>query len=163
MEGSIMGVNLERQTVLIPRYLGPSSVGAASGGKLSLAPETPWALFKELTWHIVVQGITGSPTSGNLIPSFRIGTTYTDPNVNSGNEGNSTVLSFLDDAQIGNFIVEGEDWAPIPYNTSTSPPYHQQRTIRNFGSKCDLYLDTSTLSGGTTPAFLVTVEMEAKG
>lgn len=141
--------------------LGPSSTNAASGGIINLTPRISWAWAEELTFYITVIAINGSPTGGGIVPKFQLGTPYSSLSINSGNQFSAWNLMDLDNIQQGYMIAEGENWPTIPYTVSS--PYTVSRTIRNFGDICNLQLDASSLTGGTTPTMTVCVTMTAKG
>jgi hypothetical protein len=140
--------------------LGPSSTNAASGGIIDLTPRVSWAWADELTFYVTVIAANGSPTGGALVPKFQLGMPYSSLSVNSGNQFSAWNLVDLDNIQKGYMIAEGEDWPSIAYNVTK--PYTVSRTIRNFGDICNLQLDTSSLSGGTSPTLTVSVTMTAK-
>lgn len=145
-------------TILINAVnFGPSSTGAFNGGVLDLTPWTDFSWADEITFTVHISAINGSPMSGSLTGKFQFAAPFTG----GGQQFGSTRLFDLDTNQKASFIEEGEDWGTIAsFNTST--PVTVRRTIRGFGSRCNLHLDTSTLSGGTTPTFTVTVTMSAK-
>lgn len=157
---------MPKQIVLNALKLGPSSTNAANGGIIDLLPWTDFSAFKELTFYIVVSAINGVPTGGSLKAKFQLGS----PHVTSQNQFSSISLADLDTAQKGSLIVEG-DW-PNPictYNQtvggsaiSATNALTVKRTIKDFGTICNLQLDASSLTGGTTPTFTVTVVMEGK-
>lgn len=134
---------------------GPSSVKAANGGVIDLLPWHDWTWAEEITFTITASAANGVPTSGALTPKFQLGIPFV-----SGNQFSTNRLFDLESDQVSKLIVEGTDWPTIAYNASF--PKTVQRTIRNFGARCNLRL-TSDLAGGTNPTHTITVVMSAKG
>lgn len=160
-------ISMPPQIILNAVKLGPSSTLAANGGIIDLLPWHDFGVFDELTFYITVLAINGTPSGGSLKAKFQLGT----PHVTSQNQFSSISLADLETAQKGTLIVEG-DW-PNPvctYNQqvgasaiSSTNALTVKRTIKDFGTRCNLQLDASSLTGGTTPTFTISVVMEGKG
>lgn len=147
------------QIILNAVNLGPSISGAnnpANGGVIDLLPWHDWSWADELTFIVTVSAINGSPDGGNLVTRFQLGMPFV-----SGNQFSTNRLFDLDSDQVSKLIVEGTQWPNIAYNAST--PQTIQRTIRNFGPRCNLRLDASSLTNGTSPTFTISAVVVAKG
>lgn len=151
-------IKMPATIILNQRNLGPSSTNAANGGIIDLLPWHKWDWADELTFYITVSAINGTPSGGQLTAKFQLGTPYV-----SGNQFSTKALFDLDAFQKGFMIAEGEDWSNPVAAYNASVPFTVSRTIRDFGSICNLRLDASSLTGGTNPTFTITVAMSAKG
>lgn len=152
-----MGVISKVSILLNQVNFGPSSTGAFNGGTVDLMPKADYSWADELTYYVQVTAVNGSPTSGTLTGKFQFGI----PASANGQQFSSVTLFDLDTNQKASLITEGEDWGTIA-SFGSSTPITVKRTIRGFGSICNLHLDASTLAGGTTPTFTVNVTLVAK-
>lgn len=140
------------------QIIGPSSVGSANGGILDVTPKPIYGWAKKITFSLTIHNTNGSPTGGSMNLKFQIGM----PIVGTSNlQFTSSILQDLDTAQKINLIAEGEDWPSIPYNATF--PYVVSRTISNFGQTANLHMDTSSLTGGTTPTFTYSLSISPQG
>jgi hypothetical protein len=147
-------ITAHKSILLSSMHVGPSD---ANGGIWNLTPWTDFTCADELTFVIDVQQIFGSPTAGSLFAKFQLGISH-----KTGVQWGSNRLFDLEPAQKTTLITEG-DW-PSPLATYTMPsPTSRKRTIRDFGSMCNLQLDASSLTGGSNPSFGVTVTLIQKG
>lgn len=166
------------QIVVNRAYVGPNAIPVITptpslyttltptAGRVNLTPNVDFSWADELIWYITVDSIVGTPTSGTLTAKFQLGTPHTGNTQSTSTFPLSgSMLMDLEASQVTNLIVDGADW-PNPvaaFNTDVDPPITYKRSIRNFGSICNLQLDASTLSGGTNPAFRVSVVLIQKG
>jgi hypothetical protein len=166
------------QIVVNRAYIGPNAIPVISpappshstltstAGRVNLTPNVDFSWADELIWYITVDSIVGTPSAGTLIAKFQLGTPHTGNAFSTSTFPLSgSMLMDLESSQVTSLIVDGADWpSPIAaYNTSISTPITYKRSIKNFGAFCNLQLDASTLSGGTNPAFRVSVVLVQKG
>jgi hypothetical protein len=141
--------------VLNQATLGPSSPTPVSSGVIDLLPYHDFAWADSLTFILTVGGVSGSPTAGTLSVKFQLGNPHRgDGGGGTGNWPYSHPhLMDLETAQKTSLILDGADW-PSPFASfNLAAPVTVKRTIAGFGAMCNLQLDASTLTGGTTPKF----------
>lgn len=134
--------------------LGASSPSPVSSGVIDLLPGHDFSAMDKLTFIITILNVTGSPTSGQLTAKFQLGNPHTGASSTSY-PWTAPTLSDLSNAQKSALLTEGEDW-PQPlalFSLGSSVTF--KRTIKDFGSICNLHLDASTLAGGTNPKFTI--------
>lgn len=149
--------------------LGPSSTlasGISPGtGIVNLTPYIDFSWADSLTYILTVTAVAGSPTGGTLTAAFQLGNPHIGDFGNSTNNFPFSDPSYyvLDSAQKTTLIADGEDWPNPVASYNSSFPVSAQRTVRNFGAMCNLQLNASSLTGGSSPLFTISAVLIQKG
>lgn len=114
-----------------------------------------WA--NEVTFVVDIQSLSGAPSTASLTASIQAVMPHT-----TGNQYLNERVFALDATQLTNLTAEGEDW-PNPVCTQASSfPVTVQRTYIGFGKDLRLTL-TPSFTGGSSPAFVLSVLAHGKG
>jgi len=153
-----MSASMPYQAVINTTRFGPSMTLAANGGVLNFSNLMDLSYWDEVTFYVFIHSVSGSPTSGSLTAKIQFGGLYAPA---SGRQYGAALLTDIEAGQITALMPEG-DWPAslADYNLSTAKLV--RRTVKNPGSICNLKLDASTLSGGTTPYFSISVGISGK-
>lgn len=111
----------------------------------------------EVTFIVDVQALNGAPTSASLAAKVQGVMPHT-----TGYEMLNERLFDLDAAQAAALTADGQDWPAAVATEGSAFPVTIQRTYKGFGKDLRLVL-TPSFSGGTSPAFVVSVVMHTKG
>lgn len=111
----------------------------------------------EVTFIVDIQSLSGSPTTASLTAEVQAVMPHT-----TGNEFLTERVFSLSDGQAAALAAEGSDWPSPLCDQDTTYPATVQRTYRGFGKDLRLVL-TPAFTGGTSPAFVISVVAHAKG
>lgn len=113
---------------------------------------------KEVQWAILVESITGAPTTASLAAKFQVGA-YEYGGYNIDYEPNADVVTWQDvaaaDGFTGHLLLDGAWPAPLADQTLSTRRFVVRRLRLAFPGLVRVVM-TPTFTGGTSPAFNVT-------
>lgn len=127
---------------------------------------------QEVVWKICVESVLGSPTTASLAMAFQAGISTSQGNqtppsgVGDGEGGNRYYFTdvapqyqTLNDDEHGTLLKDGDFPIVLADQTLAAPKLFIKRVVGGFDQRLAI---TPTYSGGTSPQFIMTIEIEVR-